>query len=509
MSVIQLKVEDANGQNLAVTGSADIFLSVQDGTGNAHKIRQIPVSTAVPTAGQFMQMNAGASEWEFVDDLIPSASAAYDLGSTSVRWRTAYLDDIDLTNADGLTAHALSLAAGTNISVTVGAAVVVALADSISLSAVTATSLTGTLQTAAQPNITTVGQAAVTAHEAALSIGWSQLTGAPTTLAGYGITDAASSSALSAGLATKLDTAGGTITGDLTVTGTFVTQGPSVTLNATSLSVEDTIVEIGRNNTGLAPFVGAKAERGGTDAFFVWNEATDRWTAYTSTDDLATVQTLADIAGASIFAGTAISLGSAPALSGQVRLENAGWVTARDVAGAADVDLLRLSSGDQVEIGQSDVRTNVLGHLGVNGTTLLLGADDDRFGVNGLRIFQESGNRVARLTLMPSGTADEATLRVYNGSDGVNVGWGEYKVVGTQLQLQTGAAGTGVAPDTLRINAGLDLMEFLGSKFVLGTSITPASASDTGLRGQIGWDGSYLYVCTSADTWKRAAIATW
>ena len=37
----------------------------------------------------------------------------------------------------------------------------------------------------------------------------------------------------------------------------------------------------------------------------------------------------------------------------------------------------------------------------------------------------------------------------------------------------------------------------------------PASASAAGVMGQIAQDGSYLYVCTAANTWKRVAIATW
>jgi hypothetical protein len=37
----------------------------------------------------------------------------------------------------------------------------------------------------------------------------------------------------------------------------------------------------------------------------------------------------------------------------------------------------------------------------------------------------------------------------------------------------------------------------------------PSSASDTGTAGQIAYDGSYFYVCTAANTWLRAPIATW
>jgi hypothetical protein len=37
----------------------------------------------------------------------------------------------------------------------------------------------------------------------------------------------------------------------------------------------------------------------------------------------------------------------------------------------------------------------------------------------------------------------------------------------------------------------------------------PASATATGTAGDIRYDADYIYVCTAANTWKRAAIATW
>jgi len=42
-----------------------------------------------------------------------------------------------------------------------------------------------------------------------------------------------------------------------------------------------------------------------------------------------------------------------------------------------------------------------------------------------------------------------------------------------------------------------------------GTASTPANAFATGTAGTIRWDASYIYVCTAANTWKRAAIAAW
>lgn len=46
------------------------------------------------------------------------------------------------------------------------------------------------------------------------------------------------------------------------------------------------------------------------------------------------------------------------------------------------------------------------------------------------------------------------------------------------------------------------------SKLTTATQ-TPASAAATGTTGTITWDSSYVYVCIAANTWKRAAIATW
>jgi len=41
------------------------------------------------------------------------------------------------------------------------------------------------------------------------------------------------------------------------------------------------------------------------------------------------------------------------------------------------------------------------------------------------------------------------------------------------------------------------------------TPDTPASASASGMAGQIAVDTDYIYVCTATNTWKRVAVATW
>jgi hypothetical protein len=67
--------------------------------------------------------------------------------------------------------------------------------------------------------------------------------------------------------------------------------------------------------------------------------------------------------------------------------------------------------------------------------------------------------------------------------------------------------GDGSANYTEITRAGV--MSFVGNAKILIPTKTPASATDTGTAGEICYDGSYLYICTAANTWRRAAIGSW
>lgn len=57
--------------------------------------------------------------------------------------------------------------------------------------------------------------------------------------------------------------------------------------------------------------------------------------------------------------------------------------------------------------------------------------------------------------------------------------------------------------------SGGALLQVNGDRIRVATAKTPASATDTGVAGEICWDANYVYVCTAANTWKRTAISTW
>ena len=101
--------------------------------------------------------------------------------------------------------------------------------------------------------------------------------------------------------------------------------------------------------------------------------------------------------------------------------------------------------------------------------------------------------------------------RAYNGASAIPItftlhdGSASVAIVG---QFSTaGVFGVGsAAPDVSGTGACIHAK---GDTFRLETSRTPASASATGKAGEICWDTSFLYVCVSANQWKRVAISTW
>jgi hypothetical protein len=64
------------------------------------------------------------------------------------------------------------------------------------------------------------------------------------------------------------------------------------------------------------------------------------------------------------------------------------------------------------------------------------------------------------------------------------------------------------------VNFGSGTATFAGAATIAGTvihtlSATPATSTATGTVGTISWDSGYIYICTSANTWKRVAIGSW
>ena len=116
---------------------------------------------------------------------------------------------------------------------------------------------------------------------ATITPAWSSVTSKPTTVTGYGITDAVTTSGD--------QTIGGnkTFSNDVAVNGSLTVHGSVFSVNTVNLDIADAIITVAKNNTGATPFAGLKVERGsaGNDAYAIWREDLDCWYFGTATDD--------------------------------------------------------------------------------------------------------------------------------------------------------------------------------------------------------------------------------
>lgn len=116
-------------------------------------------------------------------------------------------------------------------------------------------------------------------------------------------------------------------------------------------------------------------------------------------------------------------------------------------------------------------------------------------------------------------------LLMESGQGGASVGGtggvgGTLNLLGGNGGNATGGTGNGGAGGNFLITAGLGgtsvggtpgangVIQF-NSAIVYSTPSVPANATSTGTAGQIAWDVDYIYVCVSANTWKRVGISTW
>tara|TARA_R110000782_G_scaffold262298_1_gene354292 strand:+ start:463 stop:861 length:399 start_codon:yes stop_codon:yes gene_type:complete len=85
---------------------------------------------------------------------------------------------------------------------------------------------------------------------------------------------------------------------------------------------------------------------------------------------------------------------------------------------------------------------------------------------------------------------------------------------GGGLEIITGdnnAVGTSGEPALLirdYLGAVVFRIEANGS-MTLSFQTAPATATSTGILGEIRYTTDYIYICTATNTWKRVAISTW
>jgi hypothetical protein len=105
-----------------------------------------------------------------------------------------------------------------------------------------------------------------------------------------------------------------------------------------------------------------------------------------------------------------------------------------------------------------------------------------------------------RVRLIPSG--GDGILRLTNIGDS---GFDRLQFGGTTSSFPALKRSSAILQARLADDSGYTTMD--AQLRAQGTA--PATTGATGTAGDIRYDADYIYVCTAANTWKRAAIATW
>jgi hypothetical protein len=105
------------------------------------------------------------------------------------------------------------------------------------------------------------------------------------------------------------------------------------------------------------------------------------------------------------------------------------------------------------------------------------------------------------LYLGPAGTAGVSSGGVVRAGAGIAFVNGNVSGIG-DVFLSRLAAGVIRVADASANDATLNAQ-------LRAAGTAPATASSTGTAGDIRYDADYIYICTAANTWKRAAISTW
>jgi hypothetical protein len=138
-------------------------------------------------------------------------------------------------------------------------------------------------------------------------------------------------------------------------------------------------------------------------------------------------------------------------------------------------------------------------------------------GALGLKIFADSANSREYFGIRAS--TNNAILQAFGNAANVNA---DFRVKGTGRFLWSTLAPAGPYAVTFVAQGGqaADPVDFeitpkLSGRLTVGgrpaavVVAVPASATSTGVVGQIAQDDNFLYVCVNTNTWRRTPISTW
>lgn len=226
-------------------------------------------------------------------------------------------------------------------------------------------------------------------------------------------------------------------------------------------------------------------------------EVTSAAATYALGDDLSVTFS---VDGSGYFRGTAttVSAGNAAVFRGEILFLNndlgdagtnsiqvKGNVDAGGTLFGAGLDV----SGDAEIGGDATVTGTLTAATIVDGTTIQKSA------TSGPRLTLKNNDATSKNNGVEFKKSTTLIAQIYTDTDGDG---------GDEIVVDAANGG----PILFKVS-NTEVARLTSAGLILTVGSAPASASASGTTGQLAYDGSYLYICTATNTWRRIAHATW
>jgi len=300
---------------------------------------------------------------------------------------------------------------------------------------------------------------------------------------------------------------------DVLVEGNFVVQGSTFTSDATNLLVQDPLIVVANNQPAPASYdAGLLVYRPSVDNMaWVWDEANDGWSAFSTTDDGTTAGSLTVTGYQDVYARDVRPQRDLISPNVYVTNQPSGRVVYTTTSGQLISDADLTFNGTTLTAQSVDINGGTIDGVAIGTTTPLSELAVDNLNLNGNQI--SSTNTDGNITLEPNGagkvdvgsqlTADSLNVEdltsgrvVYTGTSGELQDDGNFTFNGTTVTINTVDINGG-AIDGTNIGAasqGTGNFTSLETDSLSVTNATASTSKDTGAiiitQGGLGVEGA-------------------
>jgi hypothetical protein len=184
-------------------------------------------------------------------------------------------------------------------------------------------------------------------------------------------------------------------------------------------------------------------------------------------------------------------------------------------AGAdANIDLNLKSKGSGVVQANGIPVVTTTGAQALSNKTITQPAIVDSLGNNVVGILQRA-NAVNYLQFRATEATGSPLISAVGTDTNVGLtfqpkGTGSFSIyTATQSVCTIEATGAGSTIGLNLVSKGTGSVTVNGNHAVNKNAAVPATATSTGIVGQVAYDSTWFYVCTATNTWRRAALSSW